>query len=52
MPSETFQERNSHGMHTLRAKIRVKPQRYSIKGENLRHDHVLITVNIFSIKRK
>ena len=24
----------------------------SIKGENLRHDHVLITVNIFSIKRK
>ena len=22
------------------------------KGENLRHDHVLITVNIFSIKRK
>ena len=21
-------------------------------GENLRHDHVLITVNIFSIKRK
>ena len=23
-----------------------------LKGENLRHDHVLITVNIFSIKRK
>ena len=23
-----------------------------IKGENLRHDHVLITVNTFSIKRK
>ena len=23
-----------------------------IKGENLRHDHMLITVNIFSIKRK
>ena len=23
-----------------------------IKGKNLRHDHVLITVNIFSIKRK
>ena len=22
-----------------------------VKGENLRHDHVLITVNIFSIKR-
>ena len=22
------------------------------KGENLRHDHVLIAVNIFSIKRK
>ena len=23
-----------------------------IKGENLRHDHLLITVNICSIKRK
>ena len=23
-----------------------------LKGENLRHDHVLITVNIFIIKRK
>ena len=23
-----------------------------IKGENLRHDHLLITINIFSIKRK
>ena len=27
-------------------------QNWNYKGENLRHDHVLITVNIFSIKRK
>ena len=25
---------------------------FEFKGENLRHDHALITINIFSIKRK
>ena len=29
-----------------------KKSKSKYKGENLRHDHVLITVNIFSIKRK
>ena len=34
-----------------RPKIKVCQMSHG-KGDNLRHDHVLITVNIFSIKRK
>ena len=36
-------------VHVCKYKVDTHP---IFKGENLRQDHVLMTVNIFSIKRK
>ena len=51
-------DRDGHDFHALfqymfYTWVKIAPiSSHSIKGGDLRHDHVLIKVNIFSVKRK